>query len=312
MFHDGALRARAWFALRLALGVLAALWLATLAHHLVRVYAEPIAAVLGGRWMRTAAAAAILGALFYGVLLLRPAHSRPGPKAIAMALLWGALIALWYTLSGDEAGSTRASIERLRATVGTHGLLTLGCLYALALAVPFVPGMELGLLMMLIFGTPGTVAAYLATLTGLSLAFLVGRCVPASIGRAWLARLGHGADGRPADVAMHEMVAPGSSGARAHQRSGLLASLLAYRYLLLAMSLNFPGNSVIGGGGGIALLCGVSGQFRWMGFALTVALATLPVPLLILTGVLDLQTVFDGRGLLHEVLDRLERLLFSA
>lgn len=307
---DGALRARAWFALRLTLGVLAALWLATVAHHLVRVYAEPIAAALGSRWMRTAAAAAILGALFYGVLLLRPARPWPGPKATAVAVLWGALIALWYTLSGDEAGSTRESIERLRATVGTHGLLTLGWLYALALAVPFVPGMELGLLMMLIFGAPGTVAAYLATLAGLSLAFLVGRCVPASIGRAWLARLGHGAAGRSADAAMHEMVAPGSSGARA--RSGLLASVLAYRYLLLAMSLNFPGNSVIGGGGGIALLCGISGQFRWPGFALTVALATLPVPLLILTGVLDLQTVFDGRGLLHDVLDRLERLLFSA
>lgn len=305
---DGGVRARTWFALRLALGALVALWLATLAHHLVRVYAEPIAALLWSRWMRTAAAAAILAALFYGALLLRPARARPGPKATAMALVWGVLIALWYTLSGDEAGSTRESIERLRATVGNHGLLTLGCLYALALAVPFVPGMELGLLMMLIFGTPGTVAAYLATLAGLSLAFLVGRCVPASIGRAWLARLGRRAATPSADAAMREMVA--TPGTRA--RSGLLASLLAYRYLLLAMSLNIPGNSIIGGGGGIALLCGISGRFHWSGFALTVALATLPVPLLILTGVLDLQTVFDGRGLLHEVLDRLEHMIFGA
>lgn len=307
---DGGLRARAWFALRLALGVLVALWLATLAHHLVRVYAEPIAALLWSRWMRTAAAAAILAALFYGALLLRPARARPGPKATAMALVWGVLIALWYTLSGDEAGSTRESIERLRATVGNHGLLTLGCLYALALAVPFVPGMEIGLLMMLIFGAPGTVVAYLATLAGLSLAFLVGRCVPASFGRAWLARLGHRAATPSADAAMREMVATTARGTRA--RSGLLASLLAYRYLLLAISLNFPGNSVIGGGGGIALLCGISGRFRWPGFASTVALATLPVPLLILTGVLDLQTVFDGRGLLHEVLDRLEHVIFGA
>lgn len=308
---DGGLRARAWFALRLALGVLVALWLATLAHHLVRVYAEPIAALLWSRWMRTAAAAAILAALFYGVLLLRPTRAWPGSKATAMALVWGVLIALWYTLSGDEAGSTRESIERLRATVGNHGLLTLGCLYALALAVPFVPGMEIGLLMMLIFGAPGTVVAYLATLAGLSLAFLVGRCVPASFGRAWLARLGHRAATPSAGAAMREMVAA-TGAAGAHTRSGLLASLLAYRYLLLAMSLNVPGNSIIGGGGGIALLCGISGRFHWSGFALTVALATLPVPLLILTGVLDLQSVFDGRGLLHEVLDRLEHVIFGA
>lgn len=309
---EGALVARVRLALRLLLGVLAALWLATLAHHLVRVYAEPIAALLGSRWLRTAVAAAILGALLYAALLLRPAHARPGPRAIAMAFFWGALIALWYTLSGDAAGGTRESIERLRTTVGAHSLFTLGCLYALALAVPFVPGMEIGLLMMLVFGAPGMVAAYLATLAGLSLSFLVGRCVPASIGRAWLARLGHRSDAQSADAALRQMVGAGSAGAPAPGRAGLLAWLLAYRHVLLAMSLNFPGNSVIGGGGGIALLCGISGQFRWPGFALTVALATLPVPLLVLTGVLDLQTLFDGRGLLHEVLDRLEGLLFGA
>jgi hypothetical protein len=57
--------------------------------------------------------------------------------------------------------------------------------------------------------------------------------------------------------------------------------IVKYRYVNLAVLINIPGNSVIGGGGGIALISGLSGMFRMPLAMLTIALATAPVPLAI-------------------------------
>jgi hypothetical protein len=43
-----------------------------------------------------------------------------------------------------------------------------------------------------------------------------------------------------------------------------------------------PGNAVIGGGGGIALLAGISGLFTFPRYLAIVSLAVLPVPLTIM------------------------------
>jgi len=45
------------------------------------------------------------------------------------------------------------------------------------------------------------------------------------------------------------------------------------------VALNIPGNYVIGGGGGIALIAGVSRVYSIPGFLLTILLAVAPVPL---------------------------------
>jgi hypothetical protein len=45
------------------------------------------------------------------------------------------------------------------------------------------------------------------------------------------------------------------------------------------VAINLPGNIVIGGGGGIALMAGLSRLFSPSGFVVTVAIATLPIPL---------------------------------
>ena len=58
--------------------------------------------------------------------------------------------------------------------------------------------------------------------------------------------------------------------------------LLRHRYLAIAIALNTPGNALIGGGGGIALLAGASGLFSFWGFLLVLAVAVLPVPLLVM------------------------------
>lgn len=55
--------------------------------------------------------------------------------------------------------------------------------------------------------------------------------------------------------------------------------LLRYRYLALVILLNTPGNSLIGGGGGIALIAGLSGLFKWYYFAMAMALAIAPIPI---------------------------------
>jgi hypothetical protein len=57
--------------------------------------------------------------------------------------------------------------------------------------------------------------------------------------------------------------------------------LLRHRYLLLALLFNLPGNAVLGGGGGIAALAGLSGVFATAPTALTIALAVAPVPLMV-------------------------------
>jgi uncharacterized membrane protein YdjX (TVP38/TMEM64 family) len=43
---------------------------------------------------------------------------------------------------------------------------------------PFVPGVELGVLLMCVFGKEGIVFVYLSTIVGLNLAFVMGRFVP--------------------------------------------------------------------------------------------------------------------------------------
>jgi len=56
---------------------------------------------------------------------------------------------------------------------------------------------------------------------------------------------------------------------------------LRHRYLALAVLFNLPGNMLIGGGGGIALIAGMSGLYRSTNYFITVTLAVAPVPLII-------------------------------
>ena len=58
--------------------------------------------------------------------------------------------------------------------------------------------------------------------------------------------------------------------------------LVRNRYLALALAFNIPGNSLIGGGGGLGLLAGMSGLFAFLPYCLTVGVAISPIPLLIL------------------------------
>ncbi|PKM08176.1 MAG: hypothetical protein CVV14_05360 [Gammaproteobacteria bacterium HGW-Gammaproteobacteria-4] len=168
---------------------------------------------------------------------------------------------------------------------GDWALLLWFVIYVLALATPFVPGVEISFAIMLLLGPKGIVAMYFATLVGLSLAYAVGRQVPLSSIAAMLAWLRLERAGKlvqtlaqiPRDRQLDYLlqIAP----------TRVVPFLLRHRYLALALAFNLPGNALIGGGGGIALLAGLSRQFRYPHYLLMLCLAIAPVPvLLLLTG----------------------------
>ncbi len=150
-------------------------------------------------------------------------------------------------------------------------LLGLGLLYAVLLAIPFVPSIEIGLLLMLAFGRPGIAAAYLATLAGLNLAYLAGRFMRA---RGAVRRL-------PCLPPRLVAVLHAASERR------LLSAIL------LGGLLNMPGNMVLGGGGGISLVFGAWRLLPWPLFLAVVAAATAVVPALVLLGVIGVERVVD-------------------
>jgi hypothetical protein len=162
------------------------------------------------------------------------------------------------------------------------GLLALVLLiYAVLIAIPFVPGVEIGLSVLAAGGADIAPLVWLATATGLTLAYVVGCFVPL----AWLHRvlLDLRLTGAAEIVARFEALPP--KGRVACVQTLLPKKycgwIVKYRYVNLAVLINIPGNSVIGGGGGIALISGLSGMFRMPLAMLTIALATAPVPLAI-------------------------------
>jgi hypothetical protein len=64
--------------------------------------------------------------------------------------------------------------------------------------------------------------------------------------------------------------------------SGIVPFLVRHRYLILAVLFNLPGNSILGDGGGIGLVAGMSRLFRFPRYVLLVCLAITPLPLLFL------------------------------
>lgn len=163
-----------------------------------------------------------------------------------------------------------------------RSIMMAAALYTLLLAVPFVPGAEIGLAMIALLGPPISVLVYGCTVMGLSLSFAIGRLMPFSLlvraaGFLHLHRLSR----LLADI---EPLKPNEKLAFLTRRAPrrFVPVILRYRYLALALTLNLPGNVIIGGGGGIALIAGLSRMFSIPAFVATIVLAILPVPLAIL------------------------------
>ena len=153
--------------------------------------------------------------------------------------------------------------------------------YAVMIALPYVPGIEVGVALLMLEGAWVAPAVWGATVAGLALAYGVGRLLPEHT----LSRLLR-------DIGLH----------RAADRFGALAPLgrdqrlvllraglprwlgpLATRgrYLLLALLTNLPGNIALGGGGGLFLFAGFSRLFAPLPTLATAVLAVAPVPLVV-------------------------------
>ncbi|MAO00413.1 hypothetical protein [uncultured Roseovarius sp.] len=154
-------------------------------------------------------------------------------------------------------------------------------IYAVLIAIPFVPGIEIGLMVLAAGGGDIAPFVWLATASGLTMAYMVGCKVP----YRWLHRVLLDLHLTRACRMLEEfetLSPPERAGFIAAQLPGrYLDWIVHYRYLHLAVLINVPGNSIIGGGGGIAFVSGLSGVFRAPLAVLTLFVATAPVPLTI-------------------------------
>lgn len=153
--------------------------------------------------------------------------------------------------------------------------------YALLLAVPFMPGVELGFTLLMMRGAEVAPLVWLATVLGLALAYALGHWLPprwlaATLRDIGLTRAAEGCErllAQPRALRQRWLAAQMPRPLRPLARGG--------RYLLLAALLNLPGSVLVGGGGGIAMAAGLSRIFAPLPTLAVFALATSPIPLLV-------------------------------
>lgn len=154
-------------------------------------------------------------------------------------------------------------------------------IYILLMATPFMPGIEIGLTVMLLLGNKSALLIYLCTLIALSISYLIGKCFPLRLVHRLLNWLYLN---RASDLVSH--LEPLSQSERlellyAKAPAKFAPFLLNHRYAMIAVLLNLPGNALIGGGGGIGLVVGMSRLIPFHKYFLVISLAIAPVPLLI-------------------------------
>lgn len=158
-------------------------------------------------------------------------------------------------------------------------ILSTVMIYLLLMATPFMPGIEIGLALMLILGAKGALVVYLCTLIALSISFTVGRFIPARLVSRFLDWLHL----QKASALVRQLEPLDQVGRlqllNEKAPSRIAPFLLKHRYLAIAAALNLPGNALIGGGGGIALVVGMSKLIPYPGFILLLAVVVAPIPL---------------------------------
>jgi hypothetical protein len=159
-----------------------------------------------------------------------------------------------------------------------RAIMTAAAIYILTSALPFVPGAEIGFGLIMLFGGKIALLVYVGMVSALILAFLVGRHLPLHILAAAFKKLGferaHAFILKLKPLNGRERLALITE----NTPSRSVPFMLRHRYLLLMLALNLPGNSLVGGGGGIAFVAGLSGLFSYIGFFTAIAFAVSPVP----------------------------------
>lgn len=212
----------------------------------------------------------------------------PAPKlrpAWGRILIWG--IAFAVGLFGLHAFLSWAMnfIGEMNSISGSMTMISVLAIslivYAILIAIPFMPGIEVGIALLLLQGATVAPFVYLATITGLMTAYLIGNRIPFG----WLHKFFCDLGMRRVCDFLNQIETTPADQRLARQRDVLpswLAKLTVdYRYGSIGVLLNVPGTFAIGGGGGILMAAGLSRLFDGWAMLLTLAIATLPVPLLV-------------------------------
>ena len=163
-----------------------------------------------------------------------------------------------------------------------HRAIMLGTLvYIVVLALPFMPGSEIGFAMLTAFGAAIVPLIYVATIVAMMLAYCVGRFLPmtAIVRLLNFLRLRRAADliARAAPLSPPDRLAM-----LLEQRRRVIWRWPFATVMWLWRFHQFPRQLVIGGGGGIMLLAGMSGIFTPLPTFIAIAIAVSPVPIAVL------------------------------
>ena len=209
----------------------------------------------------------------------------PGPGAgiilLRLAILAGVLVlATWGVHEIREALNLQIRPDNEQQV--HRAIMLVSAAYVGLLALPFVPGAEIGLAMLAAFGPGIAPLIYICTVTSMMLAFTIGRFLPLSALERVLSflrmRRAAALVARAAPLTGDERLAMLLDG----PSKRAVSFGLRYRYIALALAVNTPGNSFIGGGGGIMMVAGLSGLFSPIATFLTTIIAVSPVPLAVM------------------------------
>jgi hypothetical protein len=175
-------------------------------------------------------------------------------------LIKALIVALVLFYQQSDSASISIELSELTEVLGYEKVLFWSLLvYAILLALPYFPSVEIGFAIMVLFGKQGVTFAYVATLIGFLFAFLVGNLI------------------QKCNLEDHGLLRV--------CKSGITAKLARKSpFFALVMLINLPGNIVLGGGGGIALNYGMTKQLNIVSFTLAIAIGVAPLPLLMMLG----------------------------
>ena len=202
-------------------------------------------------------------------------------RLVKVLILIGAIVSLNFS-GGWIANQIEFQLYPRHEPILNMIILGSFALYILLMTLPFMPGIEVGLALMLFLGAKGVFIVYCCTIIALSISYAIGRKIPPDnfakvLGWLYLKKA--------KDLVMQLDNMPRNMRAEYLQQKApnkIAPYLLKHRYLTIAALLNLPCNALIGGGGGIGLISGMSGIVSYPRYVLLIALAISPVPITIM------------------------------
>lgn len=157
--------------------------------------------------------------------------------------------------------------------------LAMAVTYIVLMTMPFVPGIEIGFVLMMTLGDGGILLVYLATQLSLSISFWLGHLLPTDKLAGAIKLVGMNKAASLLTRAQNVGCDQRGQWLGRHFDSRIGRWLVNHQSTSLAIAINLPGNAIVGGAGGIGMLVGSSGLLCYRRYALVMAIATAPLPL---------------------------------